>query len=417
MVGYSWMEGMVKNAHLEPGRVCKSLQCTGRRASFQCGLSGVHCGVMPRMNFEISIPADSSRQRVVVTGNDPALGDWQPNKGLVLQGFADGKYRGGVDLPYGLVEFKITRGTWETEETYADGSPVLNYQYLVAHDLTATEEVENWKDCPPVDREVIYGKAIECELYATQLNESRRVYVWLPPGYLRSDDSRHPVLYVLDGQDALLALSSPENETLEVDEWVLRLSADRKLPEMIVVAVCHNEGFGKRDTELSPQVDGPKMADFIVSDLKHFIDYTLCRDRVLEGPEHHGVLGFSLGASLALFMAVRHAHTFGKFACLSTDFEDLSIDPPDECALVRLVANDRHFGPNGRRLYFDHGTIGIDATVAEHQRRLNAVLQAKGFVEGREYRHLVAEGTEHHLSAWRARLGAPLLFLFGTGKG
>jgi hypothetical protein len=34
-------------------------------------------------------------------------------------------------------------------------------------------------------------------------------------------------------------------------------------------------------------------------------------------------------------------------------------------------------------------------------------------VEGRDFRVLVAEGAEHSLSAWRARLGAPLMFLFG----
>lgn len=368
---------------------------------------------MPRLNFEIAIPPDPARQHVVIVGSDRAIGDWQPEKGLVLHAMADGKFRGGCDVPHGLVEFKITRGSWETEETDPDGTPVLNYQCLVAHDVTAVEEVEHWKDRPPIERELIYGKAIECELHATQLGETRRVYVWLPPSYLRSEDSRHPVLYVLDGQDALLALSSPENETLEVDEWVVRLSREKLIPELIVVAVCHDERFGRRDIELSPQIDGPKMADFIVSDLKPFIDYTLCRDRVWPGPEQTGILGFSLGASLALAMAVRHSHTFGRFACLSTDFEDLSLDPPGDCALIRLVENETHLVPGHVRLYFDHGTIGVDKTVAQHQRRLDAVLKSKGFREGHDFKTICHEGTEHHLSAWRARLGAPLLFLFG----
>ena len=368
---------------------------------------------MPRLNFEISIPPDRKRQHVVITGSDPAPGDWQPEKGLVLEPFAYGKFRGGCDLPHGLVEFKITRGSWQSEESYADGRPVLNYQYLVAHDLTAVEEVENWKDCPAIEPELIYGKAIECELHATLLDETRRVYVWLPPSYLRSEDSRHPVLYVLDGQDALLALSSPENETLEADEWVVRLGREKLMPELIVVAVCHDERFGRRDVELSPQVDGPKMAEFIATDLKHFIDYTLCRDRVLHGPDYTGILGFSLGANLALYMAVRHAHTFGRCACLSTDFEDLSLDPHDDCALIRLVEHAAHFVPGRRRIYFDHGTIGIDRKVAAYQQRLDALLKARGFREGHDFKTVVAEGTEHHLSAWRARLGAPLLFLFG----
>jgi enterochelin esterase-like enzyme len=345
------------------------------------------------------------------------LGDWQPQKGLMLREDADGKFRGGFDAPYGLIEFKITRGTWNTEETYRDGSPCLNYQYLVAHDLTVIAEVEHWKDLRPWSHELIYGKAIECELNATQFGHSRRVYVWLPPSYLMSHDSRHPVLYIVDGQDALMALASPENETLEADEWILRLSQDKLMPEMIIVAICHSEAFGQRDTELSPQVDGPKMADFIVSDVKHFIDYIFCRDRILEGREHTGILGFSMGASFALYCAVRHGHTFGRVACLSTEFEDLSVDSIDECALIRLVEHDKSFHPNGRKLYFDHGTIGVDRHIGPYQRRLDEVLKAKGFVEGRDFRSICHEGTEHHLSAWRARLAAPLLFLFGSEGG
>ena len=74
---------------------------------------------------------------------------------------------------------------------------------------------------------------------------------------------------------------------------------------MIVVGICHREEFGQRDEELSPQCDGPKMADFLVHDLKPFIDYTICRDRVLHGRDYTGVLGFSLGASLALYQSGR----------------------------------------------------------------------------------------------------------------
>jgi enterochelin esterase-like enzyme len=369
---------------------------------------------MPRVNFEITVPPDPKRQQVVITGSDPALGDWQPEKGLVLQASADGKFRGGFDAPYGLAEFKITRGSWETEEVYKDGSTCLNYQYLVAHDMTIVAEVEHWKDAAPWSHELIYGKAIECELAATQLGQTRRVYVWLPPDYLRSHDSRHPVLYLMDGQDTLMALSSPENETLEADEWILRLSAEKLIPELILVAICHGEGFGQRDTEVSPQVDGPRMADFVVNDVKHFIDYIFCRDRVLAERQHTGILGFSLGASFALYCAARHGHTFGRVACLSTEFEDLSVDTVEDCALIRLVEKEKSFRPDGRKLYFDHGTIGVDHHIAPFQRKLNDVLKTKGFSEGRDFCTITHEGTEHHLSAWRARLAAPLLYLFGN---
>ena len=367
---------------------------------------------MPRLTFEVTAPADPTRQHVVIVGTDPALGSWQPEKGLALERQPDGRFSGAADLPYGLVEFKVTRGSWHTEETYQDGAIPLNYHYLIAHDLTVTVTVDHWKDCEPIEPDLIYGKTLELELTAEKLEQSRRVCVWLPPGYMRSHDSKHPVLYLLDGQDTLQALQTSYNETIAADAWVRGLSGQGLIPELILVAVFHREEFGQRDIELSPQCDGPRVADFLVHDLKPFIDYTVCRDRVLADPANTGVLGFSLGGSLALFMAMRHAHAFGKFACLSVSFEDLSGDPPDNCEILQQIAADPAFRPN-RKIYFDHGTFGDDRFVEPYQKKLNAILAGKGFLEGRDFKAVRAEGTDHSISAWRSRLGAPLQFLFG----
>jgi enterochelin esterase-like enzyme len=371
---------------------------------------------MPRLTFEVTIPIDPTRNHVVIVGTDPALGNWQPERGLALERGEDGKFRAAADLPYGLVEFKVTRGSWETEEAYADGSLGLNYKYLVAHDLDICLEVDYWRDCPPMDPELVYGKTIECELDATQLGHHRRVIIWLPPSFMKSQDSRHPVLYLLDGQDSLSSLRSPDNMTLEVDNWTRRLARRNLIPELILVSVFHREDFGLRDEELSPQCDGPKMADFLVNDLKPFVDWTFCRDRTLPEPDHSGIMGFGLAGSLALWMAMRHAGSFGRFACLSPSYEDLSADPPDQCELLRQIAADSTFRPSGRRIYFDHGTMGGDQSVAYYQRELDSVLSKKGFKEGKDYVVNVAHGADHSLTAWRARLGAPLTFLFGKAE-
>jgi enterochelin esterase-like enzyme len=366
---------------------------------------------MPRLTFEVTIPPDPTRQRVVIVGTDPMLGNWQPERGVVLDRGDDGKFRGAADLPGGLVEFKITRGSWETEETYLDGSIALNYQYLMLHDVEAHIEVEHWKDCAPLDHDLIFGKTIDCELDATLFRHHRRALVWLPPGFMRSHDSRHPVLYLLDGQDTLAALDTCGHETLTADDWVRRLAKHALVPDVILVAVFHRGEFGQRDEELSPQLDGPKTADFIANDLKPFIDWTFCRDRTLPDPANTGVLGFGLGGALTLWMAMRHSGTFGRFACLSPYFEDLSADPPHECELIRQLEKS-HITPD-TRIYFDHGTLIGDANIAPYQTRATTALERKGLVNGRDFMVNVAEGAEHTLAAWRARLGAPLTFLFG----
>ncbi|MDQ3624910.1 MAG: alpha/beta hydrolase-fold protein [Verrucomicrobiota bacterium] len=369
---------------------------------------------MPRLTFEVIVPAKPEPHRVLIVGTDPMLGSWQPEKGLTLERQDDRRFTGGVDLPYGLVEFKVTRDSWATEETHKDGGIPLNYQYLVAHDLAVRIEVDHWKDCAPIPAGLIYGTTIELELYAEQLDQTRRVCVWLPPGYMQSQDSRHPVLYLLDGQDTLQALGARDHETIAADAWVRAMSSRGLIPELILVAVFHREDFGQRDVELSPQCDGPKLAAFLVHDLKPFIDFTFCRDRVLAEPANTAVLGFSLGASLALFMALRHPHAFGKFACLSTAFEDLSVDPPEACEIIERIRADQSFRPN-RKIYFDYGSFGDDRIAEAYQQVLDAVLLEKGFVEDRDFKVIRAEGTDHALAAWRARLGAPLQFLFGRG--
>jgi enterochelin esterase-like enzyme len=366
---------------------------------------------MPRLSFEVTIPPDPERQHVVIVGTDRGLGHWQPERGLALERGPDGRFRGAVDLPGGLVEFKITRGTWETEESFLDGTPALNYQYLVLHDLDVAIEVDHWRDLPPLDHEQIFGKTIDCELDASQFGHHRRAVVWLPPGYMRSHDSRHPVLYLLDGQDSLAALGSVPNETLAADDWVRHLTRHQLIPELILVAVFHREEFGQRDEELSPQWDGPRMAHFLVNDLKPFIDWTFCRDRTLPDPENTGVLGFGLGGSLALWMAMNHAGTFGRFACLSTCFEDLSADPPGECELIRQLGAAA-ISPGSLKLYFDHGTLLGDISACHYQQLATDALLKSGLVHGRDFLVNVAHGAEHSLTAWRARLGAPLTFLF-----
>jgi enterochelin esterase-like enzyme len=125
------------------------------------------------------------------------------------------------------------------------------------------------------------------------------------------------------------------------------------------------------------------------------------------------MLGFGLGGALALWMAVRHGDTFGRFACQSPYYEDLSADRPEECELVREIKSTKEFRPHHQKIYFDHGTLGGDAALARYQEQVSSALIAKKFVEGRDFIVNVALGADHTLTAWRARLGAALIFLFG----
>ena len=212
---------------------------------------------MPSVTFEITVPPDASKQHVVIVGTDRALGDWRPENGLVLEK-RNGKFVGSTDIPHGLIEFKITRGSWLTEATSRDGSLYPNSLYLVQHDMTISLEVENWNDSPPAETDLLSGKTVECQLHANLLNEQRQVHVWLPPGYIRTSDTQFPVLYLLNGRHALQSRPSSGSESLATDVWVTNLARAGLMREVILVAVCHNEAPTQRSMELSPQCDGPE---------------------------------------------------------------------------------------------------------------------------------------------------------------
>ena len=69
--------------------------------------------------------------------------------------------------------------------------------------------------------------------------------------------------------------------------------------------------------------------------------------------------------------------------------------------------------PGSVKIYFDHGTLLGDVSTGIYQEKATAALAKKGLREGRDFMVNVAHGAEHSLTAWRARLGASLSFLFG----
>ncbi len=370
---------------------------------------------MPSVTFEITVPSDASKQQVVIVGTDRALGDWKPENGLVLEK-RNGKFVGSTDIPHGIIEFKITRGSWLTEATSRDGSRYPNSLYLVQHDMTISLEVENWNDSPPAETELLNGKTFECQLHANLLNEQRQVYVWLPPGYIRTSDTQFPVLYLLNGQHALQSRPPPYSESLATDVWVTNLARAGSMREVILVAVCHNEAATRRSMELSPQCDGQKLADFLVHDLKPFIDYTFCRDRTLADPANTGLLG------ICARRVARTAHGAAASPRLRQVRVPLHLVSGFERGHAERVPHHRA-NPQGSD--FQAGSEDSISTTARsawtneieaYQQKLNKILLTKNFVEDSNFKVFRAEGAEPSLAAWRARLSLPLQFLFNPGR-
>lgn len=109
------------------------------------------------------------------------------------------------------------------------------------------------------------------EMDAPELGGSRRVWVYLPQGYLSEKTKKYPVLYMHDGQNLF------DNSTAFAGEWNVDETLDSlKLP-LIVVGI--DNGGEKRIDELTPyrheKYGGGKAdvyLDFIVNKVKPKIE-------------------------------------------------------------------------------------------------------------------------------------------------
>ena len=258
--------------------------------------------------------------------------------------------------------------------------------------------------------------------FPSQFVAARDIDVWCPPGYAENPDQRYPVIYMFDGQNLFDPALSYAGVTWGIAETLTRL-IDKNFTGAIVVGMWNS---GKdRVFYYMPQkpLEAPAAAElkaafvnrhngkpasdqtlrFMVDELKPFIDATY---RTLPDQSNTIMMGSSMGGLISLYALTEYPAVFGKAGCLSTHWPiggNLLVDYFG-AALPR---------PGKHKLYFDFGTVGLDATYEPYQQRMDTLLQAVGYVQGQDCLTLKFEGADHSEQAWKARLATPLRFLLG----
>ncbi|HYE76358.1 MAG TPA: hypothetical protein VEI97_00090, partial [bacterium] len=106
----------------------------------------------------------------------------------------------------GPIEFKFTRGSWASVETTASGAALPNRTFTIPASGPATVDLQvaGWDDLignPPPSSTASPSVSILSQSFAMpQLGRTRRIWLYLPPGYATSTRS-YPVLYMHDGQN------------------------------------------------------------------------------------------------------------------------------------------------------------------------------------------------------------------------
>jgi len=240
------------------------------------------------------------------------------------------------------------------------------------------------------------------EVFSPQLFNTRDVYVYLPPSYGRGD-WRFPVIYMQDGQnlfDPALSFAG----SWRVD---LAMTAAARLGfEAIVVGLANTSGrLDEYGPFFEPELGAGGVADlyldFLLDTVKPQIDDQF---RTLPEREQTGIAGSSMGGLVSLWAFFRAPHAFGFSAALS---------PALWFGHRGIFSFVEHAPTPDGRLYLDMGTREGGHTLHD-ARRMRAVLEAKGYVDGEDFRYVEEEGARHAESAWRRRFKKAIPFLLSA---
>lgn len=349
------------------------------------------------------VTAPEHTEQIVLVGNLPSLGSWNPAHGrrMILQ--EKGKFRLSLPLPEDTtIEYKLTRGSWETEALNEEGGIPGNNKILIRKDTTLTHTVPEWKDYRQEPFGGITGMIrYHKQFYSPQLKNKRDLAVWLPPSYDTEPTRRYPVLYVHDGQNLFTPFTAFQGQEWHLDEIATDLIERNLMKEIIIVGIYNTN---RRTEEYSPLKSGAAYSDFLITTVKPFIDSTY---RTQLGREDTAVMGSSLGGLIAFDLVWSHPQVFSMAACLSPAF---LVDSSDMVNTVRLTTSP----PDNIKLVILNGTEGLEAKLRPAVETMVEALQNQDYELGKNLIYQIIEGAEHNESAWAGQVAIPLRFFFGT---
>ena len=277
------------------------------------------------------------------------------------------------------------------------------------------------------------GKLTRIENFASQNTGARNVDIWVPDGYTAK--KKYAVLYMHDGQMLFDSATTWNKQAWEVDDVVGKILKEKKIRDVIVVGVWNlatrytdyfpqkpfesltqtqlDTAFSAKRTNgtdllLNHKVYSDGYLRFLVTELKPYIDknFSTKKDRA-----NTFVAGSSMGGLISMYAICEYPKIFGGAACLSTHWPGTfgagnNPIPEAFCDYLRNKLPD----PKTHKIYFDHGTATLDAHYPPLQKKVDAVMQEKGWTS-KNWMTREFPGEDHSEKAWKKRLNIPLEFL------
>jgi len=350
------------------------------------------------VEFVVRVPENTPPgQGVFLSGDGPELGEWRAD-GLRLEGRPDGTWHGRAAVEAGQ-RFLATLGRWRLVE--GDGGSRERPERVVPAGADRVElAVAGWGR---------HAHHYHPDFRSRFLPQARTIAVWVPPGY------RFPVLYLHDGQNLFDPQTAFAGQPWWADEVAEHEVRAGRVAPLLLVGVANTPD---RLREYGPRPCGPGRADdlsraygrFLVEEVKPFID---SHYRTLDGPEHTGVGGSSMGGLISLYLCRWYPGVFGRCAALSP-----SLWWDRESFRLNLGVYPVWLGRC--RVWLDMGTREGNTDEAatalvRRARQLARELERHGLRPGEGLWYEEVEGGQHNEAAWGGRLGRVLRFLFPAG--
>jgi enterochelin esterase-like enzyme len=118
-----------------------------------------------------------------------------------------------------------------------------------------------------------------------------------------------------------------------------------------------------------------------------------------------------MGGLISMYAICEYPKVFGGAACLSTHWPgifSMERNPVPEAFVSYMKMNLPD--PKSHKIYFDYGDQTLDAMYPPLQKKVDVVMQDKGFKE-KNWITQYFPGKDHSEKSWNERLAIPLGFL------
>ena len=272
--------------------------------------------------------------------------------------------------------------------------------------------------------------------------DTRKIQIYYPNN--KKIDSDTLFIFMNDGEELFNAAESWHNMEWGIDEKIEEMNLNESELNFVIIAIhsakkgnrffvdetkryaeyfpkesipYFDSGFKKRRYQEWVNKNNLYYLEFLTEDVIPFVEDKF--DISLNN-KNLGIIGASMGGLSALNALIEHPDLFGFAGCISTHWVGIK---PFEYVLLPLVGKingdddtanaiisyieDNITSIDDQKIYFDHGTIGLDSLYSTPQGRVNKILDSKS----KDYKYLVFEGYDHYAPEFGSRFDSVLEYL------